>query len=217
MIRNLAAIAFIGTAMGFILYQLWQFFAAINNPKSKLIADLKSLREELMTRNPDLINLDMDEFQRLSGEISRNSSVSIASRHGSIHSIFNENLVHYIVKNASIEDTKLIRFLAANLDLGIIQQKNTANVYQDGILLGSITNDYQISNSQGDFYGAILAFDNSHLKIVKNDVEVAKMVRPSQINVAGNTRILSEIQSDLLLGDTLLQSAIFYYMLVEFH
>ncbi|MBP7645114.1 MAG: hypothetical protein KA767_17340, partial [Saprospiraceae bacterium] len=60
MIRNLAAIILIGAALGFVLYHLYKFSVSINNPKSKLIGQLKNMREAILEQFQDFVPMELD-------------------------------------------------------------------------------------------------------------------------------------------------------------
>ena len=215
MIRNLAAIILIGAALGFVLYHLYKFSVSINNPKSKLIGQLKNMREAILEQFQDFVPMELDEFKRLSAEVLKIGMLKIGSYSGMIKSIFNEDLVYFQMEKTAVENTSLLYVKTANLDVGFMITGDQTEIYQNGVKIGNIDQDYNLKDYLGNVIGGIKFEDNERFKLVYQDEKVCQILKPAHISVPGNTRLLNDINEPILLHNDLMQSLLFYYMINE--
>ncbi len=215
MIRNLAAIILIGAALGFVLYHLYKFSVSINNPKSKLIGQLKNMREAILEQFQDFVPMELDEYKRLSAEVLKIGMLKIGSYSGMIKSIFNEDLVYFQLEKTAVENTSLLYVKTASLDVGFMITGDQTEIYQNGVKIGNIDQDYNLKDYFGNVIGGIKFDDNERFKLVYQDKKVCQILKPAHISVPGNTRLLNDIDESILLTNDLTQSLLFYYMINE--
>ena len=215
MIRNLAAIILIGAALGFVLYHLYKFSVSINNPKSKLIGQLKNMRETILEQFQDFVPMELDEYKRLSAEVLKIGMLKIGSYSGMIKSIFNEDLVYFQLEKTAVENTSLLYVKTSSLDAGFMITGDQTEIYQNGVKIGNIDQDYNLKDYLGNVIGGIKFDDNERFKLVYQDKKVCQILKPAHISVPGNTRLLNDIDESILLTNDLTQSLLFYYMINE--
>ncbi|HOY12239.1 MAG TPA: hypothetical protein PLY70_03825 [Saprospiraceae bacterium] len=215
MIRNLGAILLIGATLGFVLYHLYKFSVSINNPKSKLIGQLKNMRETILEKFQDFVPMELDEFKRLSAEVIKVGMLKIGSQYGMIKSIFNEDLVYFQLEKTAVENTTLLYVKSANLDVGFMRISDQTDIYQNGVKIGNIDQDYNLKDYLGNVIGGIIFDDNERFKLVFQNEKVCQILKPAHISVPGNTRLLNDINESILPSNDLVQSLLFFYMINE--
>lgn len=206
-----------GFALGFALYHLVKFAIGINNPKSKLLADLKNLAQELRNEKSVYVPLSDENLKSISASIVSLPVIrqNLLRSGGSLLTVFEEPAIDYYLQKTPIEKVSLMAIRGDQFEAQFYQKENGADIYQNGLLLGHITDDYRLYNTGQQAIAEITAGDGMYHSLMYQGQEVAKILKNHYFHVKVNDRVLSEINTDLLKQNESVKSFLFYYLVSE--
>ncbi|MCB0647165.1 MAG: hypothetical protein KDC49_10905 [Saprospiraceae bacterium] len=217
MIRTLGAILLFGFALGFALYHLVKFTISINNPKSKLLNDLKLLANVLKEKSNHFLPTDLETLQSLSAAFVPISFFEkpLMQKGGTFVSVFEEPVFAFLKEKTALENVYILAFKSESFEMQCLEKDGYSEVYQSGLLMGKISSEYVMADPEGENMGAIVHHDGNFNALMLGDKCVAKILKPHMINVRVNDRILTEVDADGLNNNEKIKSLLFYYLQKE--
>lgn len=217
MIRTLGAILIFGFALGFALYHLVKFTISINNPKSKLLNDLKDLANVLKEKSNYFLPTDLETLQSLSAAFEPISFFDkpLMQKGGTFVTVFEEPVFAFIKEKTVLEDVFILAFKSDSFEMQCLEKDGYAETYQGGLLMGKISSEFVMTGAEGENIGAIAHHDGNFNALMLGEKCVAKILKPHMLNVRVNDRILTEVDAEGLNNNEKIKSLLFYYLQKE--
>lgn len=206
-----------GFALGFALYHLVKFAISINNPKSKLINDLKALADALREKAKYFIPSDEETLHSLSAAYIPITFFEkpLLQKGGTFTSVFEEPVFAFVKEKTLLEDVFIIAFKSDSFEMQCLEKEGRAEVFQSGLLLGKISSEYVMTDTEGKIIGSIVHNHSNYNHLMMGETCIGKVLKPHLIDVRVNDRILTEVEANVLNGNEKIKSLLFYYLQKE--
>lgn len=199
--------------VGFIVYQLIQFFLAINNGRSRLEQEAMDIRAYLIKNAKELIPFEPKEFELLSGKFEENKVLSTGLVSGTLFTIYAEPIAHFGKVVLSGSNYAVLVVQTEKHQYTYLDYVHETQVLVDGRQYGSINSKDELLDSSKNVIADLKdGYTGSHIPLYIKDLKAATVIAPG-IATSGNDRAFDRFEIDSEDDLQILTIMSFYMML----